>query len=116
MTDNKNSNEMHAEVVPVEEAPRVRVTPEARWKDENDALRIAFALPGVAREDVELSLENRVLTLTATRARKDDVLEYRRSLELPEGVGDANVEAKLENGVLFLRVMRKQPARVEISV
>lgn len=96
-----------------------------------DALTVECELPGMAREDVETSIEGGVLTIRGGRkaaAGRDDSCYQRRErtfgpferqLELPAKVDVENVRAKLSNGVLEI-VMPKhpdsKPRRIEVKV
>lgn len=75
-------------------------------------LVILADLPGVALEDVEITLEGGMLTISGIRkAETEDVDsylrelphgEFRRSVAVPEVADPESVKARLENGVLEL--------------
>ena len=85
--------------------------------DEN-ALHVEAALPGVNAEDVQITVENGTLTISAEsreeNTRKDDqgeilVQEIRRgsvsrSITLPTGLEPDKASATFENGVLRLDI------------
>jgi HSP20 family protein len=84
---------------------------------------VTLDLPGVAREDVQVSAEGRKVTLKAELRRSDDqidgqrlvwrersVASFERSFVLPQEVDQASSNAKLENGVLTLTLAKRQPA------
>jgi HSP20 family protein len=88
-------------------------------------------LPGVAEDDVKVELEDNVLTVSGERRseRNESREGYRRverasgqfsrSLTLPEGVDPDKIEARIEKGVLELRIPKpeqRKPRRVAISV
>ncbi len=78
-------------------------------------------LPGVAREDLELSVTPEGIELSAeTRSEKDEdgkdyayrertVRSFRRSLSLPEEVLADEARATLKEGVLEVRLPKKDP-------
>jgi len=79
-----------------------------------DAMVIVAPLPGVMAEDVEVSVDDRRVTLRAamrSMAPKDYLLHewhygpYERTVDLPDGFG-GKVEATFNNGQLALRVER----------
>ena len=86
-------------------------------RDEN-ALHVEAALPGVNAEDVQITVENGTLTISAEsreeNTRKDDqgeilVQEIRRgsvsrSITLPTGLEPDKASATFENGVLRLDI------------
>jgi HSP20 family protein len=82
-----------------------------------------IAVPGVSREAVDLSVEGRTLVLEGER-RQPDLPEgwepvrrerpagrFRRVIELPEGVDNTGIAAKLENGVLRVTLPRAEAER-----
>jgi HSP20 family protein len=99
-------------------------------QDEGDLL-IRAELPGVKREDVEVTLHERVLTISGERRAEEQregsgyyVRErrhgsFRRSLVLPHDVEEGQVSAQFEDGVLEVRVpggaTELVPKRIEIQ-
>ena len=95
-----------------------------------DALELRFDLPGYDPEQVELSVEQHVLTLRAERnwvlEDEDRVLlrerrhgSVTRQLRLSDGLDAGRVEARYEHGVLSVRIPvseTAQPRKVEISI
>jgi HSP20 family protein len=88
-------------------------------------------LPGLSEEDVNIELEDNVLTISGERKaeheeRKEGYYRverssgsFSRSLTLPEGVDPAAVKASFDRGVLEVRVPKpeaKKPRKVAISV
>ena len=87
-------------------------------------------LPGLTEADVNIELEDNVLTLSGERRlehqdRKDGYYRverasgaFSRSLTLPEGIDPDAIRASFENGVLEVRVPKpeqRKPRRVEIK-
>jgi HSP20 family protein len=88
-------------------------------------------LPGLSEEDVNIELEDNVLTISGERKaeheeRKEGYYRverssgsFSRSLTLPEGVDPDGVKASFDRGVLEVRVPKpeaKKPRKVAISV
>ena len=88
-------------------------------------------LPGLSEEDVNIELEDNVLTVTGERKTEhEDKKEgyyrversfgqFRRSLTLPEGVDAEAIRASFDKGVLEVRIPKPEehkPRRVAISV
>ena len=98
--------------------------------EEGDLL-IRTELPGVKREDVEITLHERVLTISGERRAEEQregtgyyVRErrhgsFRRSLILPHDVEEADISARFEAGVLEVRVpggaAQRVPKRIQIQ-
>lgn len=63
-----------------------------------------FELPGLKKKDVDLELENSVLSVSSTKSEKSEESEsrasFQRSISVPDGVELTKVSAALENGLL----------------
>ena len=98
---------------------------------EDGDLLIRAELPGVKREDVEITLHERTLTISGERRAEEHregsgyyVRErrygtFRRSLVLPHDVEEGEISARIEDGVLEVRVpggvAERAPKRIEIQ-
>jgi HSP20 family protein len=87
-------------------------------------------MPGVNADDVNISIENNVLTLSGERRfeKKDESDNFHRversygsfsrSFTLPSTVSSENAQAEFENGVLRLKLAKREeakPRRIEIK-
>jgi HSP20 family protein len=85
-------------------------------------------VPGIKQDDLEVTLENHVLTIKGTRKfegkENEQVLlgraygAFSRSFTLPEYVDDENLAAGLTDGVLTIRIPKQakaKPKRIQIS-
>lgn len=79
---------------------------------------VATDLPGFRKEDVQVSVENGVLSIEATRGQKDDDTAskstHRRSLTLPDGIRSDQVGAHLENGVLLVTLPKGENEKTRL--
>ncbi len=98
-------------------------------KDGN--LLIRAELPGVRQEDVDITLQNGVLTISGEHkvdeeeerggyhVRERRYGSFRRSMTLPEGVDESKIHARFENGVLEVTVegaaIEQAPKRIQIE-
>ena len=102
-------------------APRVDIL-----ESETDVL-VTADLPGVPDDGVKLQIERDELVLEASTrlpegagealAREFADVEYRRVFFLPKGIDVDGITARLEHGVLRVRLPRKaeaQPRRIEV--
>ena len=98
-------------------APRFEV------KERGDTFVFVADMPGIKEEDLEISLQNGVLTVSGTRNSEEKVEgeatyvyerqygAFSRSFALPEIADPDKVEAQLATGVLTVKVGKKQEAR-----
>lgn len=119
------------------EVVRQRGSRPSRWSPVVDVLVregdlvVRAELPGVSLEDVEITLQNGVLTISGERmddqqkdgqgfyVRERRYGTFRRSMTLPEGVDDSKVRASFEDGVLEVTVegaaVAQEPKRIQIE-
>ena len=107
-------------------------TPAVNTREGEDAYFIDVDLPGVNKEDVEISVDKNLLTIKGKRETKEEVKEedyyrvessygsFSRSFTLPEKVDVENIEAKSEDGVLEimipkLKVIKENTKKIEIK-
>jgi HSP20 family protein len=95
-----------------------------------DAVVLTVEVPGITREDLQVSIENGILTLRGQK-REEEREEgeqwhrferrygrFERHLRLPEYVDPERVEARYENGVLRLQLPKTKEGkerRIEIK-
>jgi HSP20 family protein len=99
--------------------------------EEGDHYVLRADLPGLSEDDVNVELDDNVLTISGERKsehehRKEGYYRieraagaFSRSLTLPEGIDPDSVQARFEKGVLEVRVPKpeqRKPRRVAISV
>lgn len=99
--------------------------------EEKDGIRILAELPGVKPEDVQIAIENNVLTIKGTKQQQteektEQVRRYERTygsfartFTLPATVDAANIKATYENGVLTVtlpKVEQAKPRQIQIEV
>jgi len=71
-----------------------------------DATTLSVDVPGLAREQLQLRIEDAQVQLSSVDGAPRQV---RRSWELPHEIDAAASSAKLENGVLTLVLAKRQP-------
>jgi HSP20 family protein len=91
----------------------------------DDALEVTAELPGVNKENVDVSIVNGMLTIKGEKkSEKEDkqenayVLErsygsFSRSIPLPFELGSSDVDASFKDGVLKIRIPRPPEAKQE---
>jgi HSP20 family protein len=108
----------------------VSLSPAVDVLEKEDAYLIQAEVPGVSPEDLEVSVENEVLTLKGKRIseHEEEGAGYRRversygsfsrSFVVPRGTNTDAIEAKAENGVLTItipKVAAAQSRKVEVK-
>ena len=99
--------------------------------EDKDAVKIVAEIPGVAAEDVKISLENNLLTLRGEKKQQAEEKNERvhryersygtfeRSFTLPATVDASNINASYEHGVLAVTLPKAEKARprqIEVQV
>lgn len=86
-----------------------------------DAVKVSVELPGVKKEDVQVHLDENILSIQAERKeeRKEESDRYyysersfgkiQRQVRLPNTVDAERVRSRFENGVLQLELAKKTP-------
>lgn len=80
--------------------------------DDNYVLNVE--LPGFKQSHIDVTVEDETLSVSA----KKDGREYKRSVTMPRGVDAEKIEAKLEDGVLYItlpKVPEVKPRKVTIK-
>jgi HSP20 family protein len=97
-------------------------SPETEIVETEDSLRVLMELPGVRREELEIGLEENVLTVSGTKHREENgegrlhLAERRygtftRAFVLPRDVNADRIEAEYADGVLRISVPKAERAR-----
>jgi HSP20 family protein len=97
---------------------------------EGDTMVVCVEVPGVSPDQVELTVEDDVLTISGQREEDKEVRDdqwirrerfrgtFRRSISLPPGIPPDQIKATAENGLLEIRIPRPQntsPHRVAVQ-
>lgn len=95
-------------------------------KELNDGYEIDMELPGIKKEDVTVELKDGYLTVSAQNKSDNKTEEngkyirqeryygkYQRSFFVGDEIDKADVKAKFENGILELKVPKKEPKQPE---
>jgi HSP20 family protein len=105
-------------------------TPAVDIFDTEEAIVLKAELPGLAAEDIDIEIDDNVLTLKGERRFQETVDEgrfyrlerayghFQRSVTLPQGVKADEISADFENGVLSVRVPKAdevKPRKIAIA-
>jgi len=108
-----------------EERPSVQ--PRVNISETKDGYVLEAEMPGVAKEGLEISLEDNQLTITGRRQpdpsanllyRESDPADYRRSFELDPAIETGKISAQIEQGILTLTLPKAEkvkPRRIAVN-
>ena len=94
-------------------------TPAVNVKENDKNFEIELAAPGYNKNEFNISMEDGLLTISAERKEESEKKEdkytrrefgyssFSRSFHLPKNVSENDVQASFENGVLKLRINKK---------
>ena len=85
-------------------------TQKADYYETEGGFALEVELPGVKKEDMDIQVEKNILTVKATRARKDEKFTYERSFRLADDINTDNIKVSLENGILKFDLTKKAQA------
>lgn len=105
--------------------------PAVDLKETNDAYHLDADLPGLEKKDIEVKVEDDVVTISGSRSQEnhEDTKGYqrfersygafRRSFRIPGGVDADKVQAEFKNGVLHVMLPKPEtakPKQIEVQV
>ncbi|MDQ3365035.1 MAG: Hsp20/alpha crystallin family protein [Myxococcota bacterium] len=98
-------------------------SPAFEVKETNDAFVLRADVPGVAEQDLDINVQNNVLSVSGTRQAEErregesyalyerQFGSFTRSFSLPDMADGERIDAKLEHGVLTLSIGKKAEAK-----
>jgi HSP20 family protein len=106
-------------------------SPKVNIRETKDNVVLTFEVPGMKKDDIKVTVNNDVLTISGKRQfeheEKDDVFvrreiaggEFSRSFTLPDTVDGENIQADYKNGLLEVRLARREetkPKEIEVKI
>ena len=97
----------------------------------DDAIKLKVALPGLDPKDINVHVEDNVLTVSGERRFEDKVEEgnyywveqqygsFSRSVTLPQYADASRIEASYHNGILELTIPKREeskPKKIELKI
>jgi len=106
--------------------------PNVNTREGEYAYHVELDLPGIKKEDIEITTEDNVLTISGERKMKEEVKEddyykvesaygkFSRSFTLPEKIDVENIHAESKDGVLEVIIPKlskeeNKPKKIEIK-
>jgi HSP20 family protein len=108
ITDNANENE------------GVSVIPSVNIANAEKAFEVSVALPGIDKKDVKIEIQDHCLIVSSEKQyekeekdkdwmrREYGYASFQRIFQLPEGANHEKVQAEMNNGVLTIKVAKKE--------
>ena len=103
------------------------ITPEVDIFENEHEILLHADMPGVAREDITINIDNGKLRLSGIRRlptggaatwREFDDVEFRRNFSVPQSIDSDLVRAELKDGLLCLHLPKSEaakPRQIEIT-
>ena len=90
-------------------------------KTTDEAYELTLEIPGFAKEEVSIAVEDKKLIIKAVKAENADkgtplFANTERRFELPEDANADKISANLTNGVLALKIPRVAPEKVSRNI
>jgi len=115
-----------------EESAIASFVPRVNTREGEYAYHVELDLPGIKKEDIEITTEDNVLTISGERKMKEEIKEddyykvesaygkFSRSFTLPEKIDVENIHAESKDGVLEVIIPKMteeetKPKKIEIK-
>lgn len=99
--------------------------PAVNIRETNDSYEVEMAAPGMSKKDFNIELDNNLLSISSEKQNETEQKEgerftkkefsyqsFRRSFTLPKEVVDGDkINARYDNGVLYLTIPKKEEAK-----
>ncbi|GIX46998.1 MAG: heat-shock protein [Candidatus Tectimicrobiota bacterium] len=131
MVERTVATQQTQQVAPTAEGTREReryVAPPVDIYETPEGLVVMADLPGVSKDDLEVRVDNHVLTIRgrarpAVQAdpiyREYELVNFFRQFELTEKIDESRITAELKHGVLTLHLPKAEeakPRKIEVKV
>lgn len=106
---------------------RGEVMPRVDETEDEKAFHIEVELPGMDRDDVDITLSNGLLTIRGEKKREEEEKgkdfyrkersfgAFRRSLPIPADVDESKIDASFKKGVLYIELPKTEEARKKVT-
>ncbi len=90
----------------MEEALRTSANKAVTYTQDETSFTLTLDMPGIAKDQVSIAIEGAVVRISS---KEGAPRRYNAAYELPLDIDTATSEAKLEHGVLTLKLVKKVP-------
>lgn len=99
------------------ETDRFTKLPDTKINKTETEYSIQMSVPGLTKDDLKITTKEGVLRISFEKEEKDEtnhfVTSFVKSYSIPDDVKDKDIEGKVENGVLFLKLPIDKKKSVE---
>lgn len=94
---------------------------------DNREYEVSIDLPGLSEEDIQIDLRGNILTIKGHKEEKNESKDkqyyriersagsFQRTLSLPEDADQNDISANIKNGLLVIRIPRKELANEDVK-
>lgn len=97
----------------MDEALRSTSNRSCAYTQDDAAFTLSLDMPGIAKDQLSIAVEGAVVTIASKQGASR---KYNVAYELPQEIDTSLSEARLENGVLNLKLAKKIPASNAIEL
>lgn len=90
----------------MDEALRASTNKAVAYTQDETSFTLTIDMPGIAKDQLGIAIEGAVVRISS---KEGAARRYNAAYELPMEIDTASSEAKLENGVLTLKLVKKVP-------
>ncbi|MBT8254293.1 MAG: Hsp20/alpha crystallin family protein [Flavobacteriaceae bacterium] len=101
--------------------------PAVNIKENNTAIELEMAVPGMKKSDFNIDLDDSVLTISAESTNENEVKEenytrrefgftsFNRSFTLPETIDESQIKATYNDGILNILIPKKEEEKKKVK-
>jgi HSP20 family protein len=102
-------------------------TPRVRISEDKDNFYLNIEMPGIPKEDVKISLENSVLSVSGTKKHQNKTEdtnlimneiyygEFSRSFNISDDIKKDNIDAEFKDGLLIITLPKVEEVKPEVK-
>ena len=95
--------------------------------EDDRSFKIEVSAPGVARKDMDISIDNDILSISSEQTEQDEEknsrylrrefspASFKRNFQLPESIDAEKVSARHEDGILIVELPKKEEVVQKLS-
>ncbi len=95
-------------------------SPKVNIKEEEEMFELEMAIPGLSKKEIQITMNSDILKISHSSAdqklesefshREFGYYNFERSFKLPDSIDLEKIDAKMENGILTIKLPKKEEA------